>query len=656
MPKISKYLFYFLVFSLPLVAAFQPTFSLAFSQKIFLSGVLFLILLCWLIEIFATGQIKVKKTKSFFALIAFLVFSAISLAFSGAPFQSFFGDPGQSDSLLGIIIFGLAFFFALNLLENESEVRLVFKIFLSSATIVSIAFLVQYFLGKFIYMPIGSFQAQALLFGFALLSALFFLSEPIFSKKLSSKIFVALTSISFIILFVSILLINFNFAWFLVAIGSLILLWQALNEKSLQLSKDKKENQTAEDAQIQGESIREESTSSVFLKNFKIILPLIIFIVSACLFLIQPQLGKPFTPEVFPSYSLSFQISKNTLLESPKNFLFGSGPASFPYQFSLYKGTIFNGTQFQLIAFDQSACAILTLLTCLGFLALLALICLFIFSLVPAFKTGSKVLMIVVPFILLFFFYRINFALTTFAFIFLGLSQINGNDRQKIAKPIKLEKLPPQQSFGLLIILAALMIGSVFGIYKIYQQCQAELIYQKAVQQYNDGQIKVDEAIAQTEMAVKNFQRDQYLRDLSKLYLLKADQVYQEQVDLTQPMPQDLQTQLENYIGKAQSAAGLACQVNPRNPQNFENYGSVNEQLLFLVSGTGDLAIEAYQKASQLDPQNYNYHLDLERVYQILGNQEKAQEEYQKAIELNPKLANSASPESGSESSSEASQ
>ena len=58
-----------------------------------------------------------------------------------------------------------------------------------------------------------------------------------------------------------------------------------------------------------------------------------------------------FLPEVSPGYASTLDIAFKTLKESPKNLILGSGPATWGYQFSIYKPVGLNLTNFWQIRF-----------------------------------------------------------------------------------------------------------------------------------------------------------------------------------------------------------------------------------------------------------------------------------------------------------------
>jgi len=601
MPKISKYLFYLLVFFLPLFALPQANLSAVFSKKVFLAVFIFLILFCWLVQVLISGKIKYKGGKVSKILFLFLLISAISFALSGFSSQSFFGEPLQTDSLFVFILYGLIFFFALNLLETEKEILHIIKIFLVSSGILSFLFFIQYFSGSISFNPIGSVQALSLFLGIALVFLISLVINNPAEFKLSNRRNLIIAITLGVLFFSSIFLINFKLTWFLIALSSIIILWQVI-DKNLQLT-----------------------TYNLQLK----ILPLIILILSLTLFFIELPLGKNFLPEIYPAYQHSWQVAKSTLAEGPENFFFGSGPATFPYQFSLHKGEVLNQTAFSSTVFDQGQSAFFTLLTTIGVLGVMSLLFLIGFFFYQGFNKPFILFAGGFYLALLFFFYPVNLTLTAFGFLILGLWQNTGTK----LKELNFFEISSKKSFIIMIACSLLMVGAILGIYNIVRQYRAELSFLQAIRLYDEQ--KPDQSLSQVEKTLGIWEKDNYYLTLSKLELLKASEIFQNQETFPTEEQKNI---LQNLLTQAETSAQFALQFNPKNSQNYQNLGWLYENLIFLKENAVQLSLEAYQKAQELDPQNYNYPIALARIYQLLGDQTKADEYKQKALELKPSL------------------
>jgi tetratricopeptide (TPR) repeat protein len=106
-------------------------------------------------------------------------------------------------------------------------------------------------------------------------------------------------------------------------------------------------------------------------------LPMLIFVfILSILMMYQgggsESLSKARLPvEVAPNLSLSWDIAKGALKE---NFLIGSGPATYGYNFALYKPETFNQTPFYTVRFYEGSSALFETLTTVGALGMISFV------------------------------------------------------------------------------------------------------------------------------------------------------------------------------------------------------------------------------------------------------------------------------------------
>lgn len=106
-------------------------------------------------------------------------------------------------------------------------------------------------------------------------------------------------------------------------------------------------------------------------------LPMLIFVfILSILMMYQgggsQSLSKARLPvEVAPNLSLSWDIAKGALKES---FLIGSGPATYGYNFALYKPETFNQTPFYTVRFYEGSSALFETLTTVGALGMISFV------------------------------------------------------------------------------------------------------------------------------------------------------------------------------------------------------------------------------------------------------------------------------------------
>ena len=185
----------------------------------------------------------------------------------------------------------------------------------------------------------------------------------------------------------------------------------------------------------------------------------------------------------------------------------------------------------------------------------------------------------------------------------------------------------PQKSFFVMIMLCLLIVGSIIGFYTLYQKYAGALNYEKGIAAEN-----LDEAITNLNRAV-NFDggKDVYFRVLSQVFLLKTNEILN-----NQEMSQEEQKNIfQQVVSAAEASATNAVQINPKDSLNWQQLGSVYENLVpFGVKGADQLAILNYQKTQALDPQNPQIPFFLGRTYFAMNNLDEAKKNLEKSLEL----------------------
>jgi len=631
--KLIKISLYSLVFFTPLFFLPFTVWPVSLNKQIFLIFLALFSLILWLVKIIASGELKLRHSKISLSVLILLAFLGASTIFSSSRLQSFWGMNQEADSYLNFILFALVFFLFANLVEGRKEILNVLSLFLASSGILSLFFLVQnlfkkpFFSWPFaqstFFNPIGTTQGLSLFLGAALvillalvttaglklknkkdISAKKNFSKPkeegkkhnFISRLLNLKWFKPLMALSLgILIFVSILLINHWLVWFGISLAMIIIMAEAT--KSIG-----------------------ESFSSKELK--KLILPLGFLAFSLVFVFVRPSLSGLLNvpPEISPTVSMTLEIAIKTLKESLKNLFFGTGLATWEYQFSLYRPVLLNLTDFWQIRFSQGSGILVTLLATsgvLGVLAFLAIISLFLYQGMKMifgkekekksangeeassdlkevktvlFSTGLYLFF-------LFFFYPLNFSLGMAAFIILGLWASIFYQKETSFSFTQ----SPQKAFFVMLLGVGLVAGSIMCLFKVSQKYKAALVYSEGISLINSQEPKLDKGIEKINQAVLLDKKDIYLRNLSQAFLLKINEVLSDQ-SLAQEKKQE---KLQQLIAGMEEAASTATSLNPKNSENWLGEGNIYDNLVILgVEGADELAISYYQKAGEFDPQN----------------------------------------------------
>lgn len=608
--KIIRYSFYLLAFLLPLWFLPWTIFPVALNKQTLLSVFVFLLFIVWMVKIIISGKLSLVWNKLVFLLIFLLLVLGVSTAFSGAQAQSFWGMSQETDTYFNFLLFGLVFFLFANLI-SINQLKSVLISVLASSGALSLLFLIQILLKKPLFSwdfanfltfnPVGTTQGLGLFLGGAFAALMALISGKILKRwMLVSAIVLGIS------LFACIFIINYWPIWLGIALATVLVM--AEMTKSIGKSFTQKE-----------------------FKRF--ILPLIVLAFSLIFIFIRipTQNIVNIPPEVSPTYRATFDIAIKTLRESAKNFLLGSGPATFPYQYSFHRTAGPNLTDFWQIRFNQGTAALPTFLATfgvLGTLLLFGIIILFFYQgfsqiyriSAPIGRTRLAVFVAGFYFFLLWFFYPLNFSLTFSAFLMLGIWNAISVDQRRVQPGSAVKEFSftqsPQKAFFTMTICVVLIVVSIIGLYNVFQKYRGALSYARGLSLVNNEPPRLDEAMQEINQAALLDRKDVYFRNLSQMFLLKTNEILENQ-ELSQ---EQRQTLFQQTVSNAELSATAAVQINPRNSQNWLQLGNVYENLiLFGVEEAEQLAISNYQKTQELDPQNPQIPLNIGRVYKTIA-------------------------------------
>lgn len=556
--KMIKRIFSFFLFLLPFFLVTQTELINTFFIILFAASLLFLQLIKP--QKLTYSNVYKLSLLFFFSILASLIFSKNILL-------SFYGEGGEG--FIAFLSIFIIFSFARTI--KKKDIWNVSKFLIAGTLITILFFLVQRFIGN----EIININQLAIISALSLIALI-----PFTFKK---KIFIVLS----LFIFMFLVVIDVKIAWFLLVIGTFLIFWKNLID---------------------------------FNFNLKKTLPLLLVLSIFLFFFFAPiSLIEKKTITSIP-YNYSLSIAQKSLSESFNNFTFGSGLATYHYQFSLYKNKEINLSNPYFIS-KEGASMILTFIVTigsLGVLSLLALLCFFYFyGFKEFFYKKEAIFPVVFCFSLLFFFNPINIFFILLFFIFLGFWD-------KEEKEIKINEM--------FIILIMGMI--VLGLFNYYNYIKADNYYKKSIEYFTNGET-LGKSINEINKSISLFQVSDHYIALSKLYLLSASQYFEERW-VTQEKITEQKKLIEENVLKSEKFAKKAIEIDSNNFQSWQKLGLLYENINFLNNeDKTDEIIEAYKKAKLLAPQNYDIYYSLGRVFEESGDMEKAIKEYQKAFELN---------------------
>ncbi|MDP2741124.1 MAG: tetratricopeptide repeat protein, partial [bacterium] len=628
---ITKYSIFSLVFLMPVFFLPWTTDLFDFNKQALLISLVFIALFSWMIKALASGSLSININKTHIAVLVLFFVYLIATFFSQDKGGSFWGWPRATSeslfSLIGLVIF----YFIVSNVFSKKEIYTSVIILASScllATLVGFLQLLGLFVLPFNFAKSTSFNTIGSVGGLGFFVAVLlplFLSLIICSEKWFKIVFVTGTILSFIFL----LFINYYIVWWLVLVGSaLFVLFGMLKREIL---------------------------------NLRWLSLAIFFLVLALFFIIlNPQLPVPARPiEIFLNQKATLDIVASTIKESP---IFGSGPGTFVYDFSKFKNASFNQGSLWNVTFNKGSSKVLNLTATtgiLGILSFLALIGVVLFYGVkfmlrqkqsksaPAEekKENNRFLIltggILVCFIVQtvgYFLYNSNLSLD-FLYFFLLASLVGlffGERKTFSLDPSSLLNLGVTFVFTIVFIfgLGILILGG--------QRYVAEVNYFLGESALALGNI--DQGIQGIEKAVSlNSGSDIYLTELSQLYLSKIAVVNNDSKLSKEEKTKTLQLLVQNSI----NASKIATDVSPKNVSNWSVRGYVSQNLIGVIDGVDTLALNSYDEAIKLDPNNPYYPNQKGIIYitkaSILAKDKtaekeqvlaQAKEQFDKAIQL----------------------
>jgi len=345
--------------------------------------------------------------------------------------------------------------------------------------------------------------------------------------------------------------------------------------------------------------------------------------------------------EISLQQGTAVDIAVSVLKQSTQSFFLGSGPGTFIYDYIKYKPQSMSQDNFAWnITFFSGASEIINRIATTGLLGMIALLLIVAMWTVESFRTltgeeEEESLPLAVfsgwlAIIAAMFFYPFNLSLAMLFWIFLGLIVAMGEEKI-VSLPLTSVRLTYAVTLGFIAVII-LELGLLVWNTKRYY---AEVQYLSALTalQKND----VAGAMRLLEMAANSTDRmqDNYLTGLSQIYLAQA----REELSKQNTKPEDALKAASPYIQTAVNAAMLSTNTaNPNNSTNWAARGYIYRQLIGVSEGFDTWALNMYQKALNLEPNNPSLWAEVGQVYIMKNDLTKAEESFNKAVALRPQM------------------
>ncbi len=636
-----------------LIAVFLvPVFFLPFTSNVLdLNKQVILVLLTlgaflfWLLKALLEEKISLNVSRFNLLPLILVVALGISTLISAYPYASFWGWPLAAGASFLVSLALVLFYFILTHVFSEAKDFLgIAHIAIISGLLVALIAL-PHILGKFFlpfdFAKVNSFNTIGTINSLAVFLAVLL---PLASSLVFSPVkkILKILGWSFILLSLFLLLvINFKVAWIALLAGSALIL-------------------------IFGITRRESFSMG------KLALPMILLAISFLSLVLTTSLLPiaNLPAEVSPSFNATAKIAFATIqnFQPPWSFLFGSGPGTFVYDYSLYKPLAVNQTSFWATRFVSGASDIIDKLATTGILGLVSFLAVIFIAGFYGFKaltTGiiarkedfslallTGVFASFVASVVGQIFYGGNL---TLAFIFwlllallFGVIGVNtrtfefhrpvtvtgGEEGKKMSKAVL---LPIGVSAAFIVVLiATLMIFFFQG-----QHYLAEVKYMGALKAVAAGDNVKAINILASAIGLTERKQDNLWRDLSQVYIYQINQEAQN----TTLSKEELSKRINDLISQVIASAKAATDVSPKSVANWTIRGAVYASLFPTITGVDDWAIQSYETAFKLEPTNPSLPTEIGQLFIARADNTKeeakkieflaaAKEKFQQALEL----------------------
>lgn len=630
------------IFLTPLLVFMSSDF-INLPKQFLLSTLALVALVSWIGKTVASGRIIWRKNIILWPALLIAITAVLGSIFSSSFWVSFLGDSGRYTSaglsILSYLIIALVAFQSF----NKKDVNIAGALWIASSFVAGAFALLQFF--DWHVISIDPYKLRTFnTIGSPFALVLFFLSVSPFlwsliQSKINKKIKIVLGLVLLLQVIVSII-VDFKTAWIGLIVSAVFLL----------LINFRRSNQAG-------------GLGSLYQQ--KVLLPLVVIMFSVLMWFINaPQIKDLNMPaEVNPSQRASLDILVKNWKEKP---MFGSGLETYPYVYAKFKDASLNQTNYWGVNFNNSTSGVVTWATTTGIfgtLSLLAFILVFFIHAIRRSNISQFQLGILTSWVFILttkFFYTESLPLE-FMFWFLPVLFVLAGQSGEIEDSQDMNQLQYKFQQGsiktltIFFFLLILLAGTLGGLYFSIKRWMAEDNFAKSVV-LNSDKDKRDEVLNGIYASIAdNPYEARYYRALSQVLFQKLAGVFSEinarPIETRQPKPEE-STLIQNLTIRTINSVQQAGKLDPNNVDIMVDTAESYRNLVPLVQGSDDLAIQSYEKAMNLEPINPFIKTQLGQLYLIksnLFNQQakvdqslvaKSKNVLEKALDLNSNYAN----------------
>ncbi|MFA5962332.1 MAG: hypothetical protein WC848_06650 [Parcubacteria group bacterium] len=622
---------FMLIFGIPLFFTGAASQGIVFEKQIYFYFWLLLALISWSAKGVINEEMDIRRTPLDIPIVIFWLVYLVSSFLSVDRWHSFwgaFGDPSRG--FMSITAMIIAYYLIISNF-NEKRLKLMLTAFISSGAVLSVWTLLLFFnvpftgfsFGSLIpnsiaqYIPlslVGSVGGLGVIFSVMIILVSMVILKVAENENLTvGKRKALLGFLMFILVADLFLLLNISgyVIWSGLFVGVVLFLVYILSK------------------------IVRPHRNWVWLPMVLFVLIMIVKMTGS-VSLVSEKISLPVevSPDSFmENYKASTTIATSSLKH---NFLIGSGPATYSYDFSLYKPQAFNDSMFYNLRFSQASGLFFEAISTIGGLGTIALLILALsylsvsFYLISRDKEKNKL-------------YSLGaFSAAIIALVAVATTKLEGSVLffsillgifslavilfESEAKPRYLAlslKASPKFALALAFIFMLVSAGVAFlfvFLGKVYvADVYAGRAAQASSQNQEDSIMKMGKAIG------LNAKEGFYYTKASVYYMMLANK---EALKSEQERNVD---NIRNYINYSVSAATKGLEMNNNSVETVEALAQIYENSGMYVPDSLKLAESTYQKALMLEPHNPNYLLKLGQI-KIADGATKKDEGERKAL------------------------
>lgn len=603
----------------------------------------------FIISMIRDGKVNVPKNLFILSVVLLPVVFFFSALMHGGPLNQFLGYSLELGTAAFIFFSALLLYLVSEVFETKESIFKAYLVFFASFAVVALFQLIRVLFGpatlsfglftSTVSNFIGNWNDLGIFFGLTAIMSLVSLEMLTLNRLFKTLIYIVF---GFSIAFLT--LVNFVTLWAVLAVFALIFFVYIISFDRFAPSQEFANDNVLDGSEPQGKVfVRKVSYNSLILLAVSILFVVAGSTIGAWI----SEKTNINNVEVRPSWGTTLSVVKSAISD---NALTGTGPNDFTSAWLMHKPAGINETIFWNTDFSYGIGIIPTFFATTGILGVIA----WIFFLVMFIWVGLRAIfhslsdlfsrfLITSSFMASLFLWimavlyvpsTVNFAL---AFFFTGL--FAATLRREGLLKVKTFSLinHPKLSFVSVLVLVAMLIGSVSLGYLVVEKVLAAVAFQKGVVAVqNDQDFASAEAHMNRAIALAGY--DMYYRGLSQVNLLQVNAL------LSKPgvTPESIKDEFQQVLGKSIENARQATVLGPKNYQNWFALAQIYAALVpppFAIPGAYENAKAAYESARSVSPNDPNIPLLLARLEVAHNDLEKARGYANEAIVLKKNFA-----------------